>query len=164
MKTLVFHPTKLGDEWWRRSCSESGINQVYGACVFAALATLWYRVPRLYELMSKDIQQWVFESCQNNFALQDVKDLYCPALPEKFWRSYSELTQQKTIYRGNVYILAVRHFLIHSSVNFQEVGATEVLNKDSLQIWLADPQMSDTVISTTPPNETPHLSLISGRH
>jgi hypothetical protein len=158
-----FDPSKLGDEWWRRSCSELGINQVYGACVFAALATLWYRVPRLYELMSKDIQQWVFESCQNNFAMQDVEDLNCPALPQSFWRSYSELMQQKTIYEGNWYMAAVRHFLIHSSVNFQEVSATVFLNKKSLQIWLDSPQMSaDTVIYNTPPNETPHLSLIGG--
>mgnify|MGYP006908668768 CR=1 FL=1 len=122
--------------WWSQvdnSCSDQGINQVYGACVFAALATLWYRVPRLYQLMDKDIQEWVDEQCKNRFALQDVEDLSCPALPKKFWKSYSTFTKKETIYDGNNSVLAMWHFLSYSSVNFWMTRPQDVLNPD--QIW-----------------------------
>jgi hypothetical protein len=153
--------------WWSQvdnSCSDQGINQVYGACVFAALATLWYRVPRLYQLMDKDIQEWVDEQCKNRFALQDVEDLSCPALPKKFWKSYSTFTKKETIYDGNNSVVAMWHFLSYSSVNFWMTRPQDVLNVQTLSLWLsgkAKPPPTTTITNNSQSEVDPHLYLFA---
>ena len=73
-----------------RTCEAQGINQVYGACTFAAIATRLYRLPRLYEIMDEDIQQW--PSCDNGFVMQEPVDL-----PSKFLDFFRACTGKDTI-------------------------------------------------------------------
>jgi hypothetical protein len=145
---------------YERTCEHQGINQVRGACVFAAIATLLYRLPRLYEIMHNDIKQWV-NKISTNFIMSQPIDEQCPDLPEKFWHFYFSWTGKDTIYNGND-MEAINVFLHYSFHNFQSIHANTVLDAETLQAWLKYPYRNNTSLKASNEGEKPDLCLITG--
>ena len=151
---------------YERTCEHQGINQVRGACVFAAIGTLLYRLPRLYEIMHKDIRQWV-DKISTNFIMGEPIDeqgsLECPDLPENVWKFYSDWTGKKTIYDGNE-MEAISVFLHYSLHKFQTIHANTVLGAKTLQAWLKHPCQNSTSYGSlkVDEGEKPDLCLITG--
>ena len=150
-----------------RTCEDQGIDQVYEACTFAAIATLLYRQPRLYEIMHADIQQWVNDCGINRFKMEDPAEKQCPRLPAGFFDYYRRCTGQNTIYEGNENFTAIKAFLNYSEYKFQTLSALELLyenhaTRTTLQAWLKFPHLHDTACTTSSPGKKPDLCLIRG--
>ena len=106
-------------------CSNTGIDQQYAACVFAAALTLCYRIRSLYRDMHADIKRMVHKCCKTGYSMprppRALASGPCPLMPLRLRNMYRRISGRSHIYNGNVATEVLDTLFMYSGLTLQKM-------------------------------------------